>query len=224
MQPLQCFYLSFLLARLAAAASILPPSVSLINSDPTLNITFPTDRNISPALNASNGISSHTRFNDTVHIGVVATLRKFPTARFLQVQITPDDGPTGDPELLTDVKLIFALTASATIYVEMLEWGQWGVPRVVPHPPPPDDAPLPPNIDLDLLDADRLIKQAGFMQFYDTVDVRWPTDIPLSRQQVYYLFGMVGDGPSEIAVGVRDHIVQARDSKSSMHVNVSSSS
>ena len=96
----------------------------------------------------------------------------------------------------------------------MQEWGVWGPPRVKISTPPQDDGPLPFEIDMDIVEASQLLRRAGFTDRYDAVDVRIPTDVPQEFQQVYYIFGMVGDGPSSIAVRVSDGVVKPSDTSS----------
>jgi len=60
--------------------------------------------------------------------------------------------------------------------------------------------------------ADSLLKDAGYRQDYDAVDVRWPINMPIARQQVYYYFQMVGNLPSMVAVGAKDGSVIAQNS------------
>lgn len=80
--------------------------------------------------------------------------------------------------------------------------------------PPQDDGALPFEIDMDIIEANQLLRQAGFANKYDAVDVRRPTDVPQELQEVYYIFSMVGAGPSYVAVRVSDGVVKPSDTLS----------
>ena len=210
--------LSLLIAKFGATATIPVVSTNLVNSGAPNSINIPdsvqnatntaglaTDTISAPTI-ASNG--NLVRFNDTVYDAVITTIIQYPKAVFLEVQATTDDEQTADPEEIQDVRLIFDLNGKA-LYVEMREWGQWGPPRMTKNNPPAGNGPLPLQIAMDLPQADLLIKNAGFREPYNAVDVRWPIDIPQSRQQIYYFFWMVAPQPFTLAVGTRDSIVQA---------------
>lgn len=64
------------------------------------------------------------------------------------------------------------------------------------------------DLGMDIVEADALLKAAGFSQKYEAVDVRWPENVPVFSQQVVYLFGLQeGTGPAVVAVGARDRSV-----------------
>jgi hypothetical protein len=215
---LQCLFLSLLLAKLGATASLSVASTNVVKSGTSRSINFPgvipkganaavlTNRKIFAPINTSH--DNLIRFNDTVYDAVITTTLQYPKAVFIQVQATAQYGPTRDPEEIQDVRLLFDLDGK-TLFVEMREWGQWGLPRLTQTRPPPGNGPLPLHIAMDLPQADLLIKNAGYNEPYDAVDVRWPIEIPHARQQIYYFFGMIGAQPFTVAVGTRDLIVQA---------------
>lgn len=60
---------------------------------------------------------------------------------------------------------------------------------------------------MDIVVADELIKEAGYVGSYEAVDVRWPTGLPLGKEQPYYRFLMEGDRPDVVYVGVNDRRV-----------------
>lgn len=61
---------------------------------------------------------------------------------------------------------------------------------------------------MDIVLADILLKEAGYTQDYDAVDVRWPTSYTPRNEQVYYFFHMEeGTHPLVVAVGARDRRV-----------------
>ena len=70
--------------------------------------------------------------------------------------------------------------------------------------PPEDDGVLPSMFGMDIVDAVRKMKAAGFGQGFEAVDVRWPGEFPQEEQQALYLFQMVGGEVDFVAVGARD--------------------
>ena len=133
----------------------------------------------------------------------------------MEAQLTSTFGPTTDPTTLTDVRLIFKIHGEDgfyTIFVQNTSWGGWRAPQIVSHYPPPQNGLLPSDLGMDILVADSLLKDAGYRQDYDAVDVRWPINMPIARQQVYYYFQMVGNLPSMVAVGAKDGSVIAQNS------------
>ncbi|KAL2040383.1 hypothetical protein N7G274_006826 [Stereocaulon virgatum] len=214
----QCLFLSLLLAKFGTTAILPVASTNVVKSGTSSSVKLPgmlpkgadaavlINREIFAPTNTSH--DNLIRFNDTVHDAVITTILQYPKAVFILVQATAKHGPTRDPEEIQDVRLIFDLNGKS-LYVEMREWGQWGAPRLTQTRTPPGNGPLPLHIAMDLPQADLLIKNAGYNQPYDAVDVRWPIAIPHARQQVYYLFGMIGAQPFTVAVGTRDSIVRA---------------
>ena len=219
---LQCLFLSFLLANLGATASSHVALTNVVRSGTSRSINFPdvipkgadtailTNRKIFAPTNRNH--DDLIRFNDTVYDAVITTTLQYPKAIFIQVQATAQYGPTRNPEEIQDVRLIFDLNGN-NLFVEMRAWGQWGPPRLTRTRTQPGNGPLPIHIAMDLPQADLLIKNAGYNQPYDAVDVRWPIEIPHARQQIYYFFGMVGTRPFTVAVGTRDLIVQANSAE-----------
>ena len=235
MQLVQCFLIGLAAARLSTEASIRTRLSNLINIDPS-NIVTPADLtildtlngstvsnassapNISTALDISTALNGSTSarvpLNVLISQAYLSTIQTYHGAILLEVHATTRSRPASTPGPLTDVRLIFSYGSSRTIYREMQQWGVWGPPRVLQKPPPQGDGALPFEIEMDIVEANILLRQAGFMDKYDAVDVRQPTDVPQQLQQIYYIFGMVGDGPSYVAVGVSDGVVEPRDASS----------
>lgn len=186
------------------------PLVSKMSLEPTLNSTTLANLTVVPPANPGRSRS----FIDAVYAEVLHMSIIYPTASFVQAQLTSVSGPTIDPTKLSDVRLIFKIhgeDAFYTIFVQNKEHGGWNSPQVVRQEPPPQDGVLPSGLGMDILVADLLIKDAGYGQDYEAVDVRWPTNYPIAKQQVYYFFHMAGDYPSMVAVGADSHEVIARN-------------
>ena len=230
MQLFQCFLLGLTAARLGTAASIRARLSDLVNLAPSVNIGTPAPLSVPDALNAStalnassvpemstdldistplNGSNAARRpLNKLVTAAYLSTVQMYEGAILLEVQATATNRPGLTPASLTDVRLIFSYGFAITIYREMRQWGVWGPARVVNKRPPLNDAPLPLIIRMDIVEASQLLRQAGFTDKYDAVDVRKPTDIRPELQDIYYIFSMEGQGPSLVAVRVSDGAVE----------------
>lgn len=148
--------------------------------------------------------------NETVFLKVRATLTKFASATFRDLQVTSNIGPTTDPELLLHVRLYFS-HGDGSMYTDMTDvWGTWnsvrfsGIPFLGPY------NALPARLGMDILFADQLIKRAGYVGSYGAVDVKWPKGLRLGKEQPYYCFFMEGNQPEIVYVGLNDQSVMTR--------------
>ena len=229
MQLVQGFLLGLTAAGLGIAAGIRARLYSLVNVDPSINIVTATNLtlndalipstasntssapDIPPVLNNVTALNSSSLAREPLNILIseayLSTIESFHGAVLLEAHATSRSRPVLTPTPLTDVRLIFSYGRSRTIYREMQQWGVWGPPRVLASTPPADDGALPFEIEMDIVEANRLLRQAGFTDKYEAVDLRKPKDVPQELQQVYYIFSMVGDGPSYVAVRVSDGVV-----------------
>lgn len=66
---------------------------------------------------------------------------------------------------------------------------------------------LPLPLRMDLVEADQLIKEAGYRGKYWGVNVAWPLSLPAALMQAIYYFEMEGDDPSALAVATKDRTV-----------------
>ena len=236
MQLYECFLLGLTAAELGTAAGIRARLSNLVNINPSINIVTPANLNLYDALNASTASNASSApdistalnvstalngsnpvrapFNILITEGYLSTIELYHGAALLEVHATARTRPVSTPVPLTDVRLIFSYGPSRTIYREMEQWGVWGPPRVLIKTPPQNDGALPFEIEMDIVEANQLLRRAGFTDKYDAVDVRLPTNIPQELQQVYYVFGMVGDGPPYIAVRVSDGAVVSSETLS----------
>lgn len=141
--------------------------ISLIASAgiPSLEIVNP---NITTLVQSSHAnLSRYTPFSNIVYDGVRLTRSRYQHAIFREVQATSVIGPTADPHYLTDMRLIFSMNQGSyrSIYLEMTAlWPHWGQPRLTAIVPPEDDGVLPSMFGMDIVDADRRMKAAGFEQ------------------------------------------------------------
>ena len=176
------------------------PDANLAQLNKSINITTISRLSLT-------NLSDRISFRDVVYDGVRLTKSRYPGAIFREVQAASVIGPTTDPHYLTDIRLIFSLTQGnyRSIYLEMSPtWPQWGEPRLTTIVPREEDGVLPSMYGMDIVEADRRMKAAGFGQRYDVVDVRWPGSLPEESQQAFYFFEMHGGGLDFVTVGARD--------------------
>ena len=117
--------------------------------------------------------------------------------------------------MLNDIRLIFRLRRQDrdyTIFRSNDLDGGWQAPQINPVPPSATCGNLPARLDTDILVADVVMRDAKYHGAFEAVDVRWLTDISVTTQQAYYVFHMIGQGPSYVAVGVTDRQVVPLDS------------
>lgn len=146
--------------------------------------------------------------NETVYTKVREVLLGSALASFRELQVTSTIGPTTNPESLLDVRLIFSYGKAWALYVDMTDvWGIWAGSRLLMQPLPAGANVLPSQLRMDIVFADELIKQAGYVGPYDAVDVKWPKGLPLGKEQPYYCFLMEGNRPDVVYVGVNDRMV-----------------
>ena len=182
----------------------------LTNVTSLLSLNAVLENNTSTNLSSNAEISLYSPripLNDTVYAKVREVLVDSASATFREVQVTSTIGPTTNPELLLDVRLLFS-SGIGTMYVEMTGiWGVWALPRYSVQPWPAGNNVLPSRIGLDIVFADELIKNAGYVGPYEAVDVKWPKGLPLGKEQPYYCFVMEGNRPDFVYVGVNNQRV-----------------
>lgn len=177
----------------------------------------PTNMGSSPFNITSALTASRPRLNDTIHDTVLRTLERYPTAHFIKVQASVStEDPTTDPLLLTDIQLIFSvpnrLPAKTLISQMRSRWATWENPRLVDLDYAATNDWLPSDLEMDILEADQRIKEAGWAGRYYCVDVRWPKDLGGHTPQPYYIFSMEDEPelPSIVSVGIYDKQVMAQ--------------
>lgn len=151
-------------------------------------------------------------FTEVVSTGAAIVYARYSTAILVEIQATTMMNPTTKPKLLTDVRLIFTVRNQEpykTVLIEMKrrEWGRWLEPRSSTNPTSIFNGALPLPLRMDIVEADRLVKEAGYGGRYWGVDVAWPLTIPAAKMQAFYYFEMEGDDPFVLAVATKDRTV-----------------
>lgn len=192
MQLLLIILLS-LTATLGNAASLLVP--------PPLNLTSLLNPN-------------RITFSEAVVAGRAIVLATYPGALLVEVQATTMMNPVRLPKLLTDMRLVFRMAAAGpykSIVLEMQrgQWGQWQQPRLLTHAPAWWLGQLRLPLEMDIVEADHLLKAAGYAGGYWGCDVTWPVNVPADRAQAIYDFQMADEegNPDTVLVLTRERIV-----------------
>ena len=153
-------------------------------------------------------VSSTSRIplNETVGIEVRRIKAAFGTAAFRKMELVSIIGPTTDPELLLEVRLIFSINYG-TLYLNMTDtWGEWAPASFHRTRWPAGDNSLPSLLMMDVVYADELKNRAGYVEPYEFVNLKWPRGLRIGREQPYYYFISRND-PKFVYVGVNDQTV-----------------
>ncbi|KAF6221594.1 hypothetical protein HO133_001560 [Letharia lupina] len=178
-----------------------------LEPDRDLTEVIPSANNTALTQPSHANLSDHISFVDVIYDGVKLVRSRYSRAVFREAKAASIVGPATDPHYLTDMRLVFSRTQGdyRSVYLEMTEtWPRWGEPRLTTNVPPGDYGVLPSRFGMDIVDADRRMKAAGFGQRYKAVDIRWPAWFPEEWQQALYFFQMDDDGLDFVTVGARD--------------------
>ena len=135
-------------------------------------------------------------FLGCVNIAVKLVSQQYPGANLYEVD-THAANP-GLPSPLKDLRAVFQVKGG-TAFAIMTQWGQFGPIQFTPHPWL-EDVVIPWPIKMDIVEADRLLKKAGYTGPYGAVTLRHPL-YPGSNEP-YYIFTMMSG--EYIFVGVND--------------------
>ena len=162
--------------------------------------------NISHSSPSDVSLASRMPLNETVGIEVRHIKAAFSTATFRKMELVSIIGPTTDPELLLEVRLIFSINYG-TLYLDMTDtWGEWAAASFHQTKWPAGDNVLPSLLTMDVVYADELKNRAGYMEPYEFVNLNWPKGLRIGREQPYYEFISRND-PKYVYVGVNDQMV-----------------
>ena len=148
-----------------------------------------------------------TPLNETVSAKVRRILARYQSAAFRELQVTSNFGPTTDPELLLNVRLLFSFPHGSLSADMTSTWGEWNTVRIWPELLPAGLNALPPRLGMDIVFADELMRRAGYLGSYASVLVNWPQGLRLGNDQPYYCFLMEASQSDFVYVGVNDQIV-----------------
>lgn len=132
-----------------------------------------------------------------VNIAVRLVTEKYPGAQLYEVDGVASKGPTTKPLDIDQLRVVFGLPNNHTALISSTGWGEFGPIEDIPEPWL-EDVVIPWPIKMDLVDADRLLKAAGFTGPYYNVTLRHPLYPGVNEPEYIFCFG----GGRYIAVGV----------------------
>ena len=137
-------------------------------------------------------------FLGCVNIAVNLAAKQYPTTKLYEVEThvtTP-----GQPSPIKDLRVVFqADGGAATVFATMTKWGEFA-PLEFKREGWMEDVVIPWPIKMDIVEADQLLKQAGYTGPYGAVTLRHP--VALGMREPYYIFSMMTG--EYIFVGVND--------------------
>lgn len=139
----------------------------------------------------------------SVNIAVREVKEKYPESSLYEVDGTSSTGPTTNPNDINNLRAVFTGGDNNTIMIFSTTWGEWGNMKYIDQPWM-GDVIIPWPIEMDIVNADELLKAAGYTGAYNNCTLRHPL-YPGSNQPLY-IFGMAEGG--FIAVGVNDKSVK----------------
>ncbi len=128
----------------------------------------------------------------------------YPNARLYEADGYAPIGPTTDIELVTTWRFVFTTESGGTAIVTSDD-GSFSVIKYDPRPWLQDVAVSLP-LKMGLIEAAKLLVEAGWKAPFGTITVRWPLSPGMS--QPYYVFGFDG---YFVLVGMYDKSVKTDD-------------
>jgi hypothetical protein len=138
-------------------------------------------------------------FVGMANIAVRLVNDQYPGSQLYEGDGISPSGPTTNVNDVNSWRFVFRTANGGTAFISSTEWGEFG-PVTYVNQPWLEDVVIPWPIPMDIVEADQLLKNAGYTGPYGAVTLRWPL-YPFSKQP-FYIFGMV-DG-SHIFVGIYD--------------------
>ena len=161
------------------------------------------------------GFGEKESFLANVNVAVRKVQTKYPDAKLYEVDASlpkPDSPPTTDATQLTKLRAVFRNADNTTVTITSQElWGEWNESVLVSEPWL-DDVVVPWPIKMDIVQAAKLVQDAGYTAPFFTCTLRHPLQGPTEKipEQPYYIFG-VGDFTWYL-VGVNDgHVYVEKD-------------
>lgn len=147
-------------------------------------------------------------FLGCVNIAVNLAAKKYPTTTLAEVE-THVTNP-GSPSPIKDLRVVFQADGGATsVFATMTQWGEFG-PLEFKRQAWVEDVVIPWPIKMDIVEADQLLKKAGYTGPYGAVTLRHPM-AARGMHEPYYIFSMMTG--EYVFVGVNDKKVFTSDSK-----------
>lgn len=136
-------------------------------------------------------------FLGRVNVAMRLIREKYPDAELYEVEATGQK-PSVNPNDIAQLKVV-CRAGRGTAIISSTGWSTFG-PVMYVDQPWLEDRTIAWPIDMELTEADRLLKAAGFTGPYDTVTLRHP--LAPGFNEPYYIFGMTTG--QYVFVGVND--------------------
>jgi len=125
-------------------------------------------------------------FLGMANIAVRLVSKKYPGAKLYEGDGVSPSGPTTDVKNINSWRFVFQLPDNATATIQSSVWGEFQPIQYIPQPWL-GDIVIPWPIKMDITEADRLLKRAGYTKAYGTANLRWP--LYPGNNEPYYIFG-----------------------------------
>lgn len=151
---------------------------------------------------ADGGTSGATlSFLGMANIAVRLVNAQYPGSQLLEGDGISPSGPTTNPQNVNQWRFVFRTKDGGTAFIRTRTWGEF-YPIEYTHMIWVEDIVIPWPIKMDITEADRLLKQAGYTQPYYGCTLRWPLTPNPDVKEPYYIFTM--GGGRYVFVGVYD--------------------
>jgi hypothetical protein len=132
-------------------------------------------------------------FNERVNIAWRIVTKQYPGAELYEVDGTASGGPTTDPAKIDQLRVVFGNVKNTTVIIEETAYGEFGKPQLL-HEPWLEDVVIQWPVKMDLPQANKLKKEAGYTKPYTGVTLRNPLVGPKIGNP-YFIFGGNHDEP-----------------------------
>lgn len=137
-------------------------------------------------MNQADGIDKITlNFVGMANIAVRLVREKYQNAELYEGDGISPSGPTTNVEDVNSWRFVFRAGDGGTAIVRSTVWGEFGPIQYIPEPWL-EDRVIPWPIEMDITQADGLLKRAGYTGPYSTVTLRWP--LYPGTNQPFYIF------------------------------------
>jgi len=141
-----------------------------------------------------------------VNIAVRIVQEKYPGAVLYEVDATlprGDPSPTPNPLGLSQLRAVFRAPKNGTVIIRSTGWGEWAQPQFIPYPWL-ECVVIPWPIEMDITDAAKILRKAGFTDDFWNCTLRHPLG-PGGKpyDEPYYIF-LMAKSRQYVFVGVND--------------------
>lgn len=137
-----------------------------------------------------------------INIAVRLVKEQYPDAQLYEAD-TQAEHP-GQPSPLKFLRVVFSVKGGTAILTSTT-WGEFAPVQFIPQPWV-EDVVIPWPIEMDIVKADSLLKQAGYTGPYGAITLRHP--LYPGDNEPYYIFSM--GGGQYVFVGVNDGKVSSK--------------